>query len=82
MPRHAVRALRTFFFAATFCFAVTIACSSVLVTTSCQHEGYGKVPAFLALDDQRSMVPDRLIFFCNSITPYSSASAVGGQPGT
>ena len=31
---------------------------------------------------QRSIVPVRRIFFCNSMTPYSSASAVGGQPGT
>ena len=31
---------------------------------------------------QRSIVPVRRIFFCNSSTPYSSASAVGGQPGT
>jgi hypothetical protein len=27
-------------------------------------------------------VPVRRIFFCSSMTPYSSASAVGGQPGT
>jgi len=32
--------------------------------------------------DYRSIVPVRRIFFCNSSTPYSSASAVGGQPGT
>ena len=31
---------------------------------------------------QRSMVPVRRIFFCRSSTPYRSASAVGGQPGT
>ena len=30
---------------------------------------------------QRSMVPVRRILRCNCITPYSSASAVGGQPG-
>ena len=30
----------------------------------------------------RSLVPPRRIFFCNSKTPYSNASAVGGQPGT
>jgi hypothetical protein len=29
-----------------------------------------------------SMVPVLLIFRCNNSTPYSSASAVGGQPGT
>ena len=31
---------------------------------------------------QRSIVPVRRIFFCNNMTPYSSASAVGGQLGT
>ena len=31
---------------------------------------------------QRSIVAVRRIFFCSSSTPYSSASAVGGQPGT
>src|SRR6516162_2478674 len=31
---------------------------------------------------QRAKLLVRLIFFCSSRTPYSSASAVGGQPGT
>ena len=31
---------------------------------------------------QRSIVEVRRIFFCSRSTPYSSASAVGGQPGT
>lgn len=30
----------------------------------------------------RSMLPDRRIFRCNCMMPYSSASAVGGHPGT
>ena len=30
----------------------------------------------------RSIVPVRRIFFCNCKSPYSSASAVGGHPGT
>ena len=30
----------------------------------------------------RKIVPVRRIFFCNCITPYTNASAVGGQPGT
>ena len=30
----------------------------------------------------RSIVPTRRIFRCSCITPYSRASAVGGQPGT
>ena len=30
----------------------------------------------------RSIVPTRRIFFCSISTPYRSASAVGGQPGT
>src|SRR5262249_16792624 len=32
--------------------------------------------------DQRSIVAVRRIFLCSRSTPYSSASAVGGQPGT
>ena len=30
----------------------------------------------------RRIVPVRRIFFCNCMMPYTSASAVGGQPGT
>ena len=31
---------------------------------------------------QRVTVPERRIFRCNCMIPYSNASAVGGQPGT
>ena len=41
-----------------------------------------RVERLIHVSRQRSIVEVRRIFFCSSSTPYSSASAVGGQPGT
>ena len=43
----------------------------------------GRISAMLEKRNvHRSMVPVRRIFFCSCSSPYSSASAVGGHPGT